>query len=156
VALARGWARQQDRALNPLFYEGELTPAEYVDWLERTSVDHVAFPRTAALDFGSRREGELLRRGPVAGLTPVWSDDDWQVLSVDHRHPVAPGVVELDRTRLVLRPPLGRVGVALRWSRWLSVTGPACVERVGDRVRLQVRAEGEVVLTSSLRPRGHC
>jgi hypothetical protein len=157
VPLARGWARQQDTVLNPLFYEGELTAARYLSWLHERAVDHVALPRKARLDFGSRREGRLLRAGPVAGLARVWEDADWVVYAVADPVPVVAGVRAVSRTevRLVAAAP-GTLDVHLRWSRWLSASGPACLERRGDEVRLRVSAPGPVTVTSSLRPRQHC
>ncbi len=156
VLLARGWARQQDYVLNPLFYKGKLTPEAYLDWLHERAVDHVAVPRTAVLDFGSAREGALLRGGPVSGLQPVWQDRDWTVLAVVDPTPIASGLIEATRTALRLRLEPGDVPVRIRWSRWLSVSGPACLVREGDEVLLRVRAAGFVTLSSRLTPKGHC
>jgi hypothetical protein len=157
LSLARGWARQQDTVINPLFYEGELTAARYLGWLHERAVDHVAMPRTARLDFGSEREGRLLRAGPVAGLEQVWQDAGWVVYRVTDPVPVVAGVREVSRTRVRLEATApGPLDVRLRWSRWLSASGPACLERRGDEVRLQVRAAGTVTVTSSLRPKQHC
>ena len=156
VNLARGWARQQDYVLNPLFYKGTLTGDALVSWLHEHAVDHVAVPRTATLDFGSTREGQLLRGGPVAGLQEVWQDDDWVVYAVSEPVPVAAGLISSTRTSLRLQVQPGAVDVHVRWSRWLSVDGPACLERAGDEVRLRVSQAGIVTLSSSLTPKGHC
>jgi hypothetical protein len=159
VPLARGWARQQDYVLNPLFYKGSLTRNRYLDWLHERAVDHVAVPRHGRLDFGSSREGSLLRAGTALPL--VWQDPDWSVYAVPDAVPLvsAPAAVFAGgRTELevVLDRPADLV-VHLRWSRWLSVTGgDACLERYGDEVRLRVRAVGVVTVGSSLLPRGHC
>jgi hypothetical protein len=156
VPLARGWARQLDYVQNPLFYSGTLTWPRYLAWLHERAVDHVAVPRDEeVLDFGSSREAELLRSGD-GPLAPVWQDDHWQVYAVPQPVPVAVGVVAATRTEVVLDAEPGTVDVHVRWSRWLSVRGPACVERSGDHVRLRVSAPGRVVLGSSLRPHGHC
>jgi hypothetical protein len=156
VNLARGWARQQDYVLNPLFYKGTLTPEDYLGWLREHAVDHVAVPRRATLDFGSTREGALLRGAPVPGLDEVWQDADWVVYAVASARPVAPGLLESSRTRLRMQLEPGTVDVHVRWSRWLSVTGPACLERHGDEVRLQVREAATITLGSRLTPKGHC
>jgi hypothetical protein len=157
VPLARGWARQQDTVLNPLFYDGGLTATRYLAWLHERAVDHVAVPRTARLDFGGEREGRLLRAGRVEGLEPVWHDDDWVVYAVADPVPVVVGIRAATRTELRLdATAAGTLAVHLRWSRWLSVSGPACLERDGDGVRLRVSAPGAVTVTSSLRPRQHC
>ncbi len=158
VPLARGWARQVDLRDNPLFYRGDLGAQEYLSWLQEHGVDHVAAPRTAAVDMGGRRERDLLRE-PVPGLTQVWQDADWTVWAVDDARGLAPGaqVDRSTRTDVVLRTTgPGDVAVALRWSRWLTVSGPACLGRSGDQVLLRVRAAGSVRIGSSLSPDGHC
>lgn len=159
VPLARGWSRQQDYALNRLFYDGRLSPTAYLTWLREHSVDHVALPLHATLDFGSATEGALLRGSTVPGLEPVWRDDQWVVYQVSDPAPFAspPGrVIASGRTTIVLDVTPGLVTVRIRWSPWLTVSGPACLERYGDGVRLRVRAAGVVVVGSSLLPRGHC
>jgi hypothetical protein len=156
VPLARGWARQQDYVLNPLFYKGSFTPGAYLDWLHQRAVDHVVLPRTTELDFGSTREGDVLRAGPVPGLEPVWQDRDWVVYAVVNPTPIAAGVLTSTRTVLTMKLEPGTVDVHVRWSRWLSVEGPACLERRGDEVRLRISAPGVVTLGSRLTPKGHC
>ncbi len=157
VPLARGWSRQLDVRDNSLFYEGTLGPQEYVGWLADHAVDHVAVPRDTVLDYGSTREAALLR-GRVAGLEEVWSDRDWVVYAVADATPIADTVVvSSGRTSLVLRAQqAGLVQVRLRWSRWLSLAGPGCLERDGDEVRVRFARAGDVTVGSSLRPRGHC
>ena len=62
--LARGWHRQLDRKVNPLFYDHEhpLTAARYERWLRENAVRWVALP-TAPLDFSAEaREGAAARR----------------------------------------------------------------------------------------------
>ena len=159
VPLARGWGRQVDYRDNRLFYTGTLTAAKYVDWLHAHGVDHVALPRRATIDFGGTREAKLLRK-PVPGLTRIWQDRDWTVWAVDAPTPLASapaGVVASTRTDLTVRAPgAARVQVLLRWSRWLSVSGPACIARSGDQVELRFTGPGVAVIGSGLRPRGHC
>ena len=61
--LARGWHRQLDRKVNPLFYDREgLTPARYERWLRDNAVRWVALP-DAPLDFSAYDERRLLLRG---------------------------------------------------------------------------------------------
>lgn len=158
VPLARGWGRQVDYRDNRLFYERRLSAAAYLRWLRDHAVDHVAVPRFGAIDFGSTTEAKLLRY-PVAGLTEVWRDDDWVVYAVDRPTPLADGAIVLSSTRtgLTLRAAApGDVQVKVRWSRWLTLDGPGCVERHGDAVRVRVRSAGTLRLGSSLRPHGHC
>jgi hypothetical protein len=160
VPLARGWSRQIDLKENPLFYTGALTPGAYHDWLLEHAVDTVAVPRAAVLDFGSTREGELLRDGAVAGLAAEWSDADWAVFRVTDARPIAAlpaTVVSSGRTRLVLRSEVpAEVRVDLRWSRWLSLEGPGCVRRDGNRTFVRFTHAGTVTLGSGLLPHGHC
>jgi hypothetical protein len=160
VPLARGWSRQTDYQRNPLFYSGELTGPAYLDWLRDNAVDHVAVPVDAVLDFGSTREGELLA-APVPGLQEVWRSPDWVVLAVADPTPLvaAPAsVVASGRTSVTVRSDrVADVVLHVRWSRWLTVaSGPACLERYGDEVRLRISTPGTVVVGSALRPRGHC
>lgn len=160
VPLARGWSRQIDLKENPLFYKGSLTATDFHDWLLLHSVDTVAVPRRAVLDFGSTREGALLRKGIPRGLEPVWSDRDWTVYRVTDPRPLAEApatVVSSRRTTLVLRSDVpAEVRVDVRWSRWLSLTGPGCLEQDGDRTRVRFSAAGTVTLGSGLLPHGHC
>ena len=62
--LARGWHRQLDRKVNPLFYDREhpLTRRATERWLRENAVRWVALP-TAPLDFSARIERELLLGG---------------------------------------------------------------------------------------------
>lgn len=159
VPLARGWSRQIDYADNALFYRGILTPATYRTWLLAHAVDTVALPLDSPVDMGGRREAALLQ-ADLTGLQPVWSDRHWQVWKVVGARPLvtAPAtVLSAGRTTLLVRSEVAAtVDVDVRWSRWLSVTGPACVERRGDRTRLVFRSSGVVVLGSGLIPHGHC
>ncbi len=159
VPLARGWSRQLDLRENPLFYKGSLKADAYLDWLHDNAVDHVAVPRRTVLDFGSTREGRLLRK-PVPGLVAVWSDRDWVVFKVTEAEPIADlpaEVVSSGRTALVLRSDqAATVQVKVRWSRWLSLNGPGCLERDGDHVQVRFSGPGTVTLGSSLLPKRHC
>lgn len=160
VPLARGWSRQIDLFENPLFYKASLTPTAYRAWLLEHSVDAVAVPRRAVLDFGSTLEGALMRQGPVPGLVQAWSDRDWTVYRVADARPIAAApasVVSSGRTTLVLRSSVATdVLVDVRWSRWLSLTGPGCLAPDGNRTRVRFTGPGTVTLGSGLFPRGHC
>lgn len=159
VPLARGWSRQTDRLRDPLFYEGELTAQRYTAWLREHSVDAVALSPGAALDGAGLAEAALLS-GDVPGLEQVWQDRWWTVWRVVGARPLADlplRVLASRPTRIVVGadgPVTGRVDV--RWSRWLSVSGQACLERDGDRVRLRFRSAGTAVLGSGLTPKGRC
>jgi hypothetical protein len=162
VPLARGWSRQEDTVRNPLFYDGNLSAARFERWLLDEGVDHVALAPDAAIDGGGRAERALLLVGSVPGLRVAWQDDDWVVWRVETAEAIAPPpvrVVSTDRTTVRLRAEgSGVVPLKVRWSRWLTVTGPACVEQRGEASRLRVRGPGEVVVSSrlSLDRQGHC
>lgn len=162
VPLARGWSRQEDTAANPLFYRGNLSAQRYEEWLRANGVDHVAVAPGAAVDSGGQTERALLLIGNVPGLRLVHDDGTWRVFEVERREPLAPApavVVATDRTTVRLRSEgTGEVPLKIRWSRWLTVDGPACVERVGSQTRLRLLGRGDVIVSSalSLDPRGHC
>ena len=161
VPLARGWSRQVDTDRNPLFYAGPLDAREYERWLRDTGVDAVALGPSARADGGGRQERALLLVGSVRGLVPAWSDAQWRVWRFPDGRVADPPVevVDTDRTTVRLRAD-GPADVPLRvhWSRWLSVSGPACVERDGDGARIRFSGAGEAVVGSRLSwdPPGQC
>ena len=64
IYIARGWERQLDRKLNPLFYQSTpLTGPQYRSWLDDLGVGYVAVPH-APLDYAGRPEKKMLKRGP--------------------------------------------------------------------------------------------
>ncbi len=160
IPLARGWSRQIDTARNPLFYRPALSATEFRTWLDENAVDAVVLAPDARADRGGRKERSLLLVGQVRGLQRIWSSDDWIIWRVAGARPLVPAPVRVDATdrttvRLTASQPT-YVPVELRWSRWLSVTGPACLERAGGMTRIRFRAAGSAVISSSLVPRGHC
>jgi hypothetical protein len=162
VPLARGWSRQEDTVRNPLFYEGNLSAERFEQWLLDEGVDHVALAPSARVDGGGRAERALLLVGSVPGLRLLWSDDDWLVWRFETGESLAPPparVQTTDRTTVrLLSEGTGAVPLKVRWSRWLTVTGPACIEPDGRTTLLRLAGPGEVVVGSELarRPQGHC
>jgi hypothetical protein len=162
VPLARGWSRQVDTARNPLFYTRALSGQDYAQWLRSNAVDAVALAPDARVDVGGRTQRALLLVGSVPGLERVWSDDDWTVWRNPAALPIADPPVEVlatDRTTVTLRAPgPAYVELRVRWSRWLQVSGPACLERAAGGTRVRFTGPGEAVVGSglSLRPVGHC
>jgi hypothetical protein len=160
VPLARGWERQIDISENPLFYEDTLDAAAYDSWLLDNGVEFVALP-DASLDFSATREAALIASNPPF-LQPVWQSDHWRVWKVVGTPGVVAGPAELSARRadsLVLDASApGRVTVRVRWTRYWSVKGPACVEEGDDGwTRLEVTAPGRLVLEPALfGPRSHC
>ena len=160
VPLARGWSRQIDTDRNPLFYAGPLAATTFRQWLVDNAVDVVALNPAARPDKGGRAERALLLIGKVPDLQRVWSGDGWVLWRFTAAAPVAGSPVQVlgtGRASIRLRA-LGPVEVPLvvRWSRWLSVTGPACVTRHGEYARIRFGRAGEAVVGSSLLASGHC
>jgi hypothetical protein len=160
VPLARGWSRQIDTSRNTLFYRRGLSATDFRQWLIDNAVDAVALAPEWRADGGGRRERSLLLIGSVRDLTRVWSGDGWIVWRFRAAKPIAGApveVVDTDRTTITLRSAdPAYVSLKVRWSRWLSMSGPACIERRGDTARVRFSGPGTAVLSSSLRPKGHC
>ena len=92
--LARGWHRQLDRKVNPLFYgKGELTPERYEDWLREGAVRWVALPEVP-LDFSAREERRLLLRG-APFLRLVHRSPRWRIWEVKDALPPVSGPARL-------------------------------------------------------------
>ncbi len=160
IPLARGWSRQIDTARNPLFYRQGLSAKEFRRWLDDNAVDAVALAPGSRADRGGRKERSLLLVGHVPGLQRMWAQDGWTVWRVAGARPLAPtpvSVRDTTRTSVTLEATgPSYVPVNVRWSRWLSVSGPACLERSGGTTRIRFRAAGTAVVSSSLVPRQHC
>lgn len=162
VPLARGWSRQVDTGRNLLFYRGPLSAEEYRQWLIDDAVDYVALAPNAHPDRGGRNERALLLVGRVRDLQRVWSDDHWVIWKFVRAKPIASAPVQVlatTRTTISLSSPTpAYVDLVVRWSRWLSVRGPACLEKHGSWTRIRFRSAGQVVVSSALafRPVGHC
>jgi hypothetical protein len=162
VPLARGWSRQVDTGRNLLFYRGPLSAEEYRQWLIDNAVDTVALAPNAHPDRGGRNERALLLIGRVRDLQRVWSDDHWVVWRFLPAKPIAAEPVQVlstDRTTIHLYSPQpAYVDLVVRWSRWLSVRGPACLEKHGSWTRIRFRSAGAATVSSALRfrPVGHC
>ena len=150
--LARGWERQLDVKLNPLFYEhGALTPASYRAWLDRLAVRYVALPGVE-LDPSGEREGALVRSGMVPGLKEVWRGGDWRLFRVAGDRPLArpPARVtqmRLDGLTLTAPRPLTTV-VRVRFTPYWRLTGgPGCVsEAPGGWTRVRLDRAGSARL----------
>ncbi|WP_091441491.1 hypothetical protein [Micromonospora yangpuensis] len=161
VPLARGWERQVDSDRNAIFYAGELTADRYAEWLRREAVSHVALAPDSPPDRWGRTEAALIK-GDLPYLREVWRDPTWRLYAVVDPTPLvaAPGrLLSADQAavRFTVDTP-GEVTVRVRWSRWLSLSGPAGCVAPGDASSVTVRAPttGEYELSSALRPTGHC
>ncbi|GAC1444723.1 MAG: hypothetical protein NVSMB55_22070 [Mycobacteriales bacterium] len=162
VPLARGWSRQVDTGRNLLFYQGALSAEEYREWLIDNGVDTVALAPNARADRAGRNERALLLIGRVRDLQRVWSDEHWVVWRFTRARPIAGKPVEVvstSRTTIVLQSPRAAyVDLVVRWSRWLTVRGPACLEKHSSWTRVRFTGAGTATVSSALRlrPVGHC
>lgn len=156
VAIARGWERQLDRKLNPIFYEGPIAADAYRDWLDERAVGYVALP-DAPLDYAGEEEAALIERGPEY-LRPVWGDDDWRVYRVRDPMPLASPPAELTRldadSFVVSSPRAGTTEIRVRHTPYWSVTeGGACVAESDSGFTLvDFREPGEVQVEASFAP----
>jgi hypothetical protein len=154
--LARGWERQLDLAYNPVFYQPDLTPQDYREWLLTTSVQYVALP-DVALDPSSLAEAKILSaRQPW--LAPVWHDAHWRVWRVVGAEPLVGSGASLtsfgvDALTLRFAAPT-TTEVRVHYNQFLRASGPAqaCVARAGDGWTLvSTSAPGTVTVTAELR-----
>lgn len=159
AALARGWERQLDIQVNAPLYDPQLDAASYHQWLIDRGVRYVALP-DAPLDPSATREAQILRSWP-SYLTPVWSDQHWQLWEVTDAQPLTRGG-DATLTRLgvasfslLARKP-GLTTVLLRYSPYWQVSvGNACVSEALDGWTL-VRATtpGEIEIAAKLSVNG--
>ncbi len=132
IYIARGWERQLDRKLNPLFYEdGALSAEEYRRWLDDLAVGFVAVP-DAPLDYAAESESDLIAGG-VPYLKPAFQSADWTVYRVVDPTPLASGAAELAKLTpegMVLKATApGTALIRVRWTPYWTITaGRGCVE----------------------------
>jgi hypothetical protein len=156
IPLARGWERQLDREVNPLFYnDAVLTPRRYRAWLDRMAVRWVAVP-DVALDYSAKDEAELIARG-LPYLREIWRGVHWRLYAVADPMPLAdpPARVLAGTTdSLTLAAPQpATIHLRVRWSPyWAVARGDACVAPDDDWTRLEVRTAGTVHLTMDFSP----
>jgi hypothetical protein len=156
-ALARGWLRQLDTRLNPIFYKGPLNRLTYASWLSDNAVRYVALP-SAKPDKSSYGERALIEKG-LPYLRLRWKSDDWRVYDVLLP---APLVVSQKDARIVLeqfqsdeilldvkRP--GEAIVKVRWTPYWFASH-ACVEPAGDWTKVTADEEGFVRLSTRFSP----
>ncbi|MDG4832323.1 hypothetical protein O7627_23875 [Solwaraspora sp. WMMD1047] len=161
VPLARGWERQVDVDRNPLFYTDPIDPADYRDWLRDNAVSLVAVAPDSPPDRYARGEAALIATG-LPYLRQVWRDQTWRLYAVDDPEPLVAAPAQLvESTAAAVRFRLDRpadVLVRVRWSRWLTLTGPGgCLAPGPDGwTRVRATAPGEQTLSSGFRPGPTC
>jgi hypothetical protein len=147
IYIARGWERQLDRKLNPLFYQSTpLTGPQYRSWLDDLGVGYVAVPH-APLDYAGRPEKRMLKRGPPRYLERVYRSRDWTVYKVRNPSPLAIGgkMVKLRPQGFVVDTSApGTVLVRVHWTPYWSIEqGTGCVEQApGGYTMLDVQTPG--------------
>jgi hypothetical protein len=147
IYIARGWERQLDRKLNPLFYQSApITGLQYRSWLDDLGVGYVAVPR-APLDYAALGEKRLLKKGPPSYLHKVFHSKNWNVYAVQHPSPLAIGgkMVKLTPEGFVVDASApGTVLVRVHWTPyWAIEQGTGCVEQApGGYTMLDVTTPG--------------
>jgi hypothetical protein len=147
IYIARGWERQLDRKLNPIFYRStRLTAPEYRGWLDDLGVGYVAVPN-APLDYAALAEKKLIKRGPPRYLSKVFQSPDWTVYAVNKPSPLAIGgqMVKLTPQGFVVDAQMpGTVLVRVHWTPYWSIEqGSGCVEQApGGYTMIDVTTPG--------------
>ena len=146
IYIARGWERQLDRKLNPLFYKDTLSATEYRLWLDDLGVGFIAVP-DAPLDYAAEGEARLIAQG-TPYLKLAFQSRDWSVYRVRNPAPVAFGAGHLVKLTpegfVVDADSPGSVLVKVNWTPYWSIEqGTGCVEQSlrGDTI-LQVKEPG--------------
>ncbi|HEX2125008.1 MAG TPA: hypothetical protein VHF45_00440 [Thermoleophilaceae bacterium] len=155
--LARGWLRQLDTGLHPIFYREGINALTYASWLSDNAVRYVALP-SAKPDKSSYRERALIETG-LPYLRLRWKSDDWRVYEVLLPAPLvipqkdANIVLEQlgsDEVLLDVRRP-GEAIVKVRWTPYWFASN-ACVEPSGDWTKVVTREEGLVRMSTRFSP----
>jgi hypothetical protein len=158
VPLARGWLRQLDTGLHPIFYKGEISRLTYASWLADNAVRYVALP-SAKPDKSSYRERALIEQG-LPYLRLRWKSREWRVYEVLLPAPIvipqgdANIVLEQmqsDELLLDVKDP-GEAIVKVRWTPYWYASNGACVEPNGDWTRVIAEQEGFVRLSTRFAP----
>jgi hypothetical protein len=157
VPLARGWQRQLDTGLNPIFYRGRINRLSYASWLAENAVRYVALP-SAKPDKSSYAERALIETG-LPYLRLRWKSDDWRVYRVLLPAPVVipngRASIRLEQLRsdevlLDVDQP-GEALVRVRWTPYWFAAG-GCVERAGEWTRVIAHRRGFMRLSTRFAP----
>ena len=156
LPLARGWERQTDRHLNPLFYAERLGPARYRDWLNNLAVGYVALPDTE-LDYAGVKEASLIRGGlPFLKEIPVGGA--WRLFKVIGAKPMVTPPARLSGFDTdgfaVTAPVAGSFLVRIHSTPyWRVKEGYGCVEPApGDWTRVTLDRPGTVAVSADFSP----
>ena len=157
VQLARGWERQLDVKLNPLFYEDRLTVADYRAWLDHNAVSYVAV-NDGPKDFAAETEEKLIRDRRPAYLKLVYNDRDWEIYRVKDPTPLSEGagtVEKIDTEGFTVDNEFaGTTLVRVHWTPyWTVAGGSGCVTEAPDGfTTVSTRSPGRVRVATNWRP----
>jgi hypothetical protein len=155
--LARGWLRQLDTGLHPIFYRGEINQLTYASWLVENAVRYVALP-SAKPDKSSYGERALIEKG-LPYLRLRWKSDDWRVFEVLLPTPIviAQGDANIvleqmgsDELLLDVKKP-GEAILRVRWTPYWYAQN-ACVEPDGQWTRVIADEVGFLRLSTRFSP----
>ena len=157
MPLARGWLRQLDTGLHPIFYREGINRLTYASWLSDNAVRYVALP-SAKPDKSSYGERALIEKG-LPYLRLRWKSDDWRVYDVLLAAPlvipqkdanVVLEQLQSDELLLDVKRP-GEAIVKVRWTPYWFASN-ACVEPHGDWTKVIAEQEGFVRLSTRFSP----
>jgi hypothetical protein len=157
MPLARGWLRQLDTGLHPIFYREGINRLTYASWLSDNAVRYVALP-SAKPDRSSYGERALIEKG-LPYLRLRWKSDDWRVYDVLLAAPfvipqkdanVVLEQLQSDELLLDVKRP-GEAIVKVRWTPYWFASN-ACVEPHGDWTKVIAEEEGFVRLSTRFSP----
>jgi hypothetical protein len=155
--LARGWLRQLDTGLHPIFYREGINRLTYASWLADNAVRYVALP-SAKPDKSSYGERALIEKG-LPYLRLRWKSDDWRVYEVLLPTPlvisqkdanVVLEQMQSDELLLDVKRP-GEAIVKVRWTPYWFASN-ACVEPYGDWTKVIAEQTGFVRLSTRFAP----
>ena len=157
LQLARGWERQLDVKLNPLFYEDRLTAQDYRRWLDYNAIRFIAV-NDGPKDFAAETEEELLRQRPPDYLRLVYSDRAWNIFEVEDPTPLSQGagtVEKIDTEGFTVDSEFaGTTLVRVHWTPyWTVAGGSGCVTEAPDGFTIvSTREPGRVRVATDYRP----
>ncbi len=154
--IARGWARQTARHLNPLFYAERLGPNRYRQWLDRLAVGYVALPFTE-LDYAGEKEAALILNGlPYLREIPV--SGGWRLFKVLGAKPMVDRparLTALDTDGFTVTAPVaGSFLVRIRSTPYWRIKGGfGCVEPGrGDWTEVTLDRPGSLKVATDFSP----
>jgi hypothetical protein len=154
VPLARGWMTQLDAGSNPLFFDQTIDSRSYHAWLRTNGVQYVAVADTQQAPVG-RDEVNLIDAG-LPYLRELWRGDHWTVYAVTDPTGTVAGarLVSQDDVSVSFTVDHPRpVLVRIRWSQWLTLSGPsACLRPDGTWTEVVARESGTYQVGSSFTP----